>query len=145
MNIGQAIIEALQSLTSNKMRSSLTILGIAAQDLVTDAGPALRTLCRGGALAIGADLLARDAGISDDVSRMVNQGLTEVTVWGHPGPGESARGLDPAPHPLSAAARAFKAHALLAADIESEATEPLAVTEMLFRPRGRAFRQLYSI
>jgi putative ABC transport system permease protein len=28
MNIGQAIIEALQSLTSNKMRSSLTILGI---------------------------------------------------------------------------------------------------------------------
>ena len=28
MNIGQAIIEALQSLTSNKLRSSLTILGI---------------------------------------------------------------------------------------------------------------------
>ncbi len=123
----------------------LTILGIAAQELVTDAGPALRTLCRGGALAVGADLLARDAGIRDDVSRMVNQGLTEVTVWGHPGPGESARGLDPAPHPLSAAARAFKAHALLAAGIESEATEPLTATETLFRPRGQAFRRLYSI
>lgn len=123
----------------------LSILGIAAQELVTDAGPALRTLSRGGALAVGADLLARDAGVRDEVSRMVNQGLTEVTVWGRPAPGESGRALDPAPHPLSAAARAFKAHALLAAGIESEATEPIAVTETLFRPRGQTFRRLYSI
>lgn len=38
--------------------------------------------------------------------------------WDHPGPGASTCGLQPLAHPLSAAARAFKAHALHSAGLD---------------------------
>jgi hypothetical protein len=120
---------------------ALTILGIAAGELDADCGTVIRKLARGGALAVGADLLAADAHIREDVSRVARRGLTKVTVWGGAGSPDVARGLEPAEHPLSPAARAFKSHALLATGSPG-VVDPV---ETLFRLRGGAFRALYPV
>jgi len=121
----------------------LSILGVAAQDLDTDVATVLRRLPLGGALAVGAELLARDAGVRDGVMRVATQGLSEVTVWR--GSADTGQGLEPAAHPLSTAARAFKAQALLAAGIDTGDTGIVAPTETLFRMRGQSFRRLHSV
>jgi len=89
--------------------------------------------------------MARDAAIRDDVSRRVVQGLTEVTVWGRPELGEIGHRLEPATQPLSAAARAFKAQALLATGLDAKNTGTVAPDEMLYRLRGRPTRLLRSV
>ncbi|HEY9265172.1 MAG TPA: hypothetical protein VIQ11_11250 [Mycobacterium sp.] len=122
----------------------LAILGITTHEPDADFASVIGSSSRGAVLAVGAGLLARDAAIRDDVSRMVVHGLTEVTVWGRPGPGGIGRGLEPATHPLSAAARAFKAQALLAAGSDALDTGTVAADEMLFRLRGRP-RLLHSV
>ena len=75
--------------------------------------------------------------------RVATQGLSEVTVWR--GSADTGQGLEPAAHPLSTAARAFKAQALLAAGIDTGDTGIVAPTETLFRMRGQSFRRLHSV
>lgn len=115
----------------------LAILGITTHEPDADFASVIASCSRGAVLAVGAGLLARDAAIRDDVSRMVVHGLREVIVWGRSGPREIGRALEPATHPLSAAARAFKAQALLAAGSDALDTGAVAPDEVLFRLRGR--------
>ena len=64
------------------------------------------------ALAVSADLFARDARVRRGVLEALEHGTTEVTLWGESWPSELERTVDSVQHPLSAAARAFKAQAL---------------------------------
>jgi hypothetical protein len=63
-------------------------------------------------LAVSADLFARDSRIRRGVLEALDHGTTEVTLWGQDWPSELERSVDSVQHPLSAAARAFKAQAL---------------------------------
>ena len=65
---------------------------------------------------MSADLLAADAHVRDEVLRVLKQELTEVTVWGRQWPPELGRQAESVQHRVSSAARAFKSHALVAAD-----------------------------
>lgn len=132
-------------LTGGVDARALAILGITAHEPDADPAAVLRRCPGGAVLAVDAGLLARDAAIRDDVSRMVVQGLTEVTVWGRPEVGEIGYRLEPSTHPLSAAARAFKGQALLATGLDAKDTGTVAPDEMLYRLRGRPARLLRSV
>jgi len=82
-----------------------------------------------------------DTRVRDEVLRVLKQGLTEVTVWGQ-WPAARGRQADPVQHRVSSAARAFKSHALAAADVPTDAVTP---TEMLFRLGTGSFCPLYSV
>jgi hypothetical protein len=77
------------------------------------------------ALAIGADVLGRDARIREDVLHALDRRLIEVTLWGDACPVELDPRVDPAQHVLSTAARAFKAHALAAAGCPQDSVSPV--------------------
>lgn len=66
-------------------------------------------------VAVAADLFDRDPRVLAHVRNALDQGATEVTLWGERLPAELDRSVDSAQHHLSAAARAFKARALAAA------------------------------
>lgn len=66
-------------------------------------------------VAVAADLFAMDARVRGHVMNALDQGATEVTVWGDSLPAELDASVDSVQHRLSAAARAFKAQALAAA------------------------------
>jgi hypothetical protein len=66
-------------------------------------------------VAVPADLFARDERVRRGVLGALEQGATEVTLWGEPLPAELDSSVDAVVHRLSAAARAFKAQALAAA------------------------------
>lgn len=66
-------------------------------------------------VAVAADLFDRDPRVLAHVRNALDQGATEVTVWGERLPAELDRSVDSAQHHLSSAARAFKARALAAA------------------------------
>ena len=76
------------------------------------------------------------------VLRVLKHGLAEVTVWGEQWPAELGRQADPVPHRVSPAARAFKSHALVAADVSTDSVSP---TETLFRVGTGSFRALRSV
>jgi hypothetical protein len=120
----------------------LTILGATARDLDEGFLPMVRSASRVGALAVSADLLAADTRLRDEVVRALKLGLTEVTVWGKQWPAELGRQADSVQHRVSATARAFKSHALVAADVSTLAVTP---TETLFRIGTGSFRPLYSV
>ena len=63
-------------------------------------------------LAVSADLFTRDSRIRKGVLEALEHGTTEVTLWGESWPTELERTVDSVQHPLSGAARAFKAQAL---------------------------------
>ncbi|OBE97480.1 hypothetical protein A5776_17600 [Mycolicibacterium elephantis] len=67
-------------------------------------------------VAVAADLFDRDPRVLDHVRNALDQSATEVTVWGERLPAELDSSVDSVQHRLSAAARAFKAKALSAAD-----------------------------
>ena len=69
----------------------------------------------------------------------MKRGLTQVTVWGQDWPTEFSRKAEPIEHRLSAAARAFKAHALGAATVS------VAGTERLYNLGPDALRPLHSV
>jgi hypothetical protein len=75
-------------------------------------------------LAVSTDLLGADTRVRDEVVRVLKRGLTEVTVWGSQWPAELGRQADSVEHRVSSAARAFKSHALLAADVPTNAVTP---------------------
>ena len=118
--------------------TALRILGLGTEwaDTDTDTGAdsdSGATPTHALALAASADALAADPALRADVLRAMNRGLVEVTLWG--GSTGAAGRSDPTrqfgvngangfdgrvevtEHVLSAAARAFKAHALRAAGV----------------------------
>ncbi|MCF6389462.1 hypothetical protein L2K20_21015 [Mycobacterium sp. MBM] len=76
-------------------------------------------------VAVAAELFVRDARVREGVLGALEQGLTEVTLWGEQWPEELDSTVDSVQHELSAAARAFKAQALAAAGDN----EPVGRTE----------------
>jgi hypothetical protein len=66
-------------------------------------------------VAVAADLFDRDPRVLQHVRNALDQGATEVTLWGERLPAELDSSVDFVQHQLSAAARAFKAKALAAA------------------------------
>lgn len=67
-------------------------------------------------VAVAADLFDRDSRVLQHVRTALDQGATEVTLWGERLPAELDHSVDAVQHHLSAAARAFKAKALAAAN-----------------------------
>jgi hypothetical protein len=121
---------------------SLTILGATTRRHDGDFSSLMRGISLGGALAVSADLLSSDSRVRSGVVNALKRGLTDVTVWGTQWPAELGRQADPVQHRVSSAARAFKLHALVAADLSTDAVTP---TETLFRIRSGSFRPLYSV
>lgn len=77
------------------------------------------------ALAVAAGLIDRDARVREGVLRALDQGLTEVAVWGDVEPAALDRGVDSVQHKLSSAARVFKAQALAAAAVTDVVVAPV--------------------
>jgi hypothetical protein len=71
-------------------------------------------------VSVAADLFDSDSRVHQHVLNALEQGATEVTLWGERLPAELDDSVDSVEHHLSAAARAFKTQALEAAN-ESEA------------------------
>ncbi|HET6732886.1 hypothetical protein [Mycobacterium sp.] len=67
-------------------------------------------------VAVAVDLFDRDSRVLQHVRNALDQGATEVTLWGERLPTELDHTVDSVQHHLSAAARAFKAKALAAAN-----------------------------
>jgi hypothetical protein len=67
-------------------------------------------------VAVAAELFDRDSRVLQHVRNALDQGATEVTLWGDSLPEELDSSVDSVEHHLSAAARAFKARALAAAN-----------------------------
>jgi hypothetical protein len=120
----------------------LTILGATALDLNEGFLSMVRNPSRVEALAVSGDLLGADQRVRDEVVRALKRGLTEVTVWGSQWPAELGRQADAVHHRVSSAARAFKSHALVAADVSADAVKS---SETLFRIGSGSFRPLYSV
>ena len=118
------------------------ILGATALDLDDGLLSMVRRASGVGALAVSADLLGADTRVRGEVHRVLQHGFAEVTVWGEQWPTELGRQADSVQHRLSSAARAFKSHALVAADASPDAVTP---TETLFRIGTGSFRPLYSV
>jgi hypothetical protein len=72
-------------------------------------------------VAVAADLFATDDRVRRGVLGALEQGLTEVTLWGESCPAELDDSVGAVRHHLSAAARAFKTQALTAA-LDADAT-----------------------
>jgi hypothetical protein len=66
-------------------------------------------------IAVAADLFECDDRLRRGVLSALEQGATEVTLWGERLPAELSSSVDSVQHQLSGAARAFKARALAAA------------------------------
>ena len=77
------------------------------------------------ALAVAAGLIDRDERVREGVRRALDQGVTEVAVWGDVSPAGLGRGVDSVQHRLSSAARVFKAQALAAAAVADTSVEPV--------------------
>jgi hypothetical protein len=129
-------------LTDHHDTRPLAILGASALDVDAELSDVVKMASHGGALAIGACVLAADERIRAGVLGILKRGLTQVTVWGQDWPTELSRKVDPVEHKLSAAARAFKAHALGAATVSRG---PVAGTETLFNLGPDSLRPLYSV
>jgi hypothetical protein len=120
----------------------LAILGATALDLDDGFLSMVKSASRVGALAVSADLLSADARVREEILRALKRGLTEVIVWGRQWPAELGGQADPVQHRVSPAARAFKSHALVAADVSTDSVTP---TETLFRVGTGSFRALRSV
>jgi hypothetical protein len=83
------------------------------------------------ALAVSADAVRRDDELMTNVLRAIKRGIGDVLIWGNSWPDGIERVVDPVEHELSAAARAFKGHALAVLGL----AEPVGATEAF---RGRA-------
>ena len=76
-------------------------------------------------LAVAADLFDCDPRVRQGVLQALDQGATEVTLWGQTWPAELEDSVGLVQHRLSAAAQAFKAHAFAAAALSPSAIEPI--------------------
>jgi hypothetical protein len=94
----------------------LQILGIQAADLDSQILSA-RTGCAARGLAVSADMFAADVRVRQEVLNALDRWMTEVTLWQDGWPLAVGHRTATVQHVLSAAARAFKRHALIAAGI----------------------------
>jgi hypothetical protein len=94
----------------------LQIIGVAASDLDSHLSAA-STGCAARGLAVSADMFASDTRIRQEVLTALDRWLTEVTLWHDGWPLAVGHRTTTVQHVLSAAARAFKRHALIAAGI----------------------------
>jgi hypothetical protein len=78
-------------------------------------------------LAAAADLFDCDPRVRQGVLQALDQGATEVTLWGHTWPVELDSHVGLVEHRLSAAAQAFKGQALAAAGISAPEIGPIEV------------------
>jgi hypothetical protein len=76
-------------------------------------------------LAVAADVFDCDPRVRAGVLQALDQGATEVTVWGQTWPAELDPHVGLVQHRLSAAAQAFKSHALAAAAVSQSTIEPI--------------------
>lgn len=76
-------------------------------------------------LAVAADLFDCDPRVRQGVLQALDQGATEVTLWGQTWPAELDDSIGLVEHRLSAAARAFKGQALAAAAIRAVSIGPI--------------------
>ncbi|BBZ47748.1 hypothetical protein MPRM_50290 [Mycobacterium parmense] len=72
------------------------------------------------ALAAAADLFGCDSRVRQGVLQALDQGVTEVTLWGEDWPAELDDSVGLVQHRLSTAARTFKSAALAAAALRPE-------------------------
>jgi hypothetical protein len=94
----------------------LQILGMQAVELDPDI-LAAGTECAGRGLAVSAEMFASDARIRQEVLAALDRWMTEVTLWHDDWPLNVGHRTTTVQHVLSAAARAFKRHALEAAGV----------------------------
>lgn len=121
----------------------LTILGATAIGVDGEFCDAVRAMPKGGTLAISAQVLATDERLRAQVLNIVKRGFADVIVWGENGPPHTTGREDcRVEHRLSAAARAFKARALGAADVSGDTVGP---TETLFSLGAESLRPLYAV
>jgi hypothetical protein len=81
-----------------------------------------------GGLAVSSDLVAAHGGVRDEVRSVLASGRAEVVLWGGQWPDLLGGRAEPVRYRMSAAARTFKRHALMAADcpdVSVGATESL--------------------
>lgn len=90
---------------------ALQIIGVGAE--ITPSVAAVLREQPAAAWALDAAVLDSDADVRDEVQRALHRARTEVTVWGSSPWCASDRRFTAVRHELSAAARAFKRHALL--------------------------------
>lgn len=81
------------------------------------------------ALAAAADVFGCDPRVRQGLLQALDQGVTEVTLWGESWPAELDDSLAPVQHRLSMAAKIFKARALAAALKAGEAPDSGGDTE----------------
>jgi hypothetical protein len=94
----------------------LQILGVHAAELDAQIAPA-STGCATRGLAVSADMFDSDTRIRREVLKALDRRMTEVTLWHDGWPLAVGHRTTTVVHVLSAAARAFKRHALTAAGI----------------------------
>jgi hypothetical protein len=104
----------------------LQILGVYVADLDSQIPPT-STECGARGLAVSADMFASDIRIRQEVLKALDRWMTEVTLWHDGWPLAVGHRTTTVQHVLSAAARAFKRHALIAAGI----SDPVGPTETL--------------
>ena len=102
----------------------LRILGADAVELETAFGSEVRH-SRPNTLVVAADLFRVDAQVRHGVIEAIDEGLTDVMIWGGSWPTEFAGLTMPVQHPLTIAARAFKKKALAAAGVASDSVAPV--------------------
>jgi hypothetical protein len=121
----------------------LQILGIRPHPLTDEAIAVHRT-----AIAVAAHVLDHDDGVHKEVAEALRSGVDEVTVWGDRSAAERKykHRLHDVQHPLTAAAKAFKEQALIAAGASVDCLDQIEV----FRasrgkpaPQSAASRQLW--
>jgi hypothetical protein len=95
---------------------SLQILGVKTQSLKSTLdAPTQWPVVH--AIAVAADVFNTEACVREHVLNVLDRGLAEITLWGDTWPADFHHRAEHVQHRLSAAARAFKAHALTAADL----------------------------
>ncbi|WP_330254987.1 hypothetical protein OG874_10800 [Nocardia sp. NBC_00565] len=92
----------------------LQILGVGAVDRHTALSSSVRSP-RPRAIAVAASLYAVDLRIRQELNGILDEGRTEVVLWGDKWPNSIDSGPEMTQHRLSAAAQAFKAQALTVA------------------------------
>ncbi len=101
----------------------LRILGVAALDLNAElASHAMDPTNQ--SLAVSAEAFRAEVGVRQKVLQALDDRSIEVALWGDGWPLRVNRGVTGVQHVLSAAARAFKGHALAAAGIACPSVDP---------------------
>jgi hypothetical protein len=111
---GWDVTVLLTDLADGQDDRPLQILGAQTMDL-EDALASVETRPRPQALAAAADLFGCDSRVRHGVLLALDQGVTEVTLWGETWPAELHDSVGLVEHRLSSAAQIFKGRALAAA------------------------------